>query len=58
MHFWNFMLLSWGCMFLPLISEQQKFFWHCKNKLSYKISTKMGNEYIQFLLKKKKKTLL
>lgn len=41
MHFWNFMLLCWGCMFLPLISEQQTFFWQCKNKLSYKISTKM-----------------
>lgn len=54
MHFWNFMLLCWGCMFLPLISHQQTFFWQCKNKLSYKISTKMVMNIFNSYLEKNK----
>lgn len=47
------MPLGWGYMFLPLISEQLKIFWQCKNKLSYKVPTnREGNENIQFFKKK------
>lgn len=54
MHFWNFVLLCWGYMFLPLISEQLKSFWQSKNKFSYKEvpRNREDNENIQFLLSK------